>query len=287
MILPRRRLLPVELVLLTYLAIITPLALIRAAARPVTLWVAGINLMIVLLVVLVGRVAERGPGRWLRELYPLGLIVALYSQVDLLNGFGVTVVHDAAVQGWEAALFGGQISREWWQAAPSRFWSTVLHGAYFAYYPIVATPPLVFLHRGDFGAARRAVCWTVTTYLLCYVGFLAFPVAGPYYEFPRPSGPFVDNIMARLVYGTLAQGSSYGAAFPSSHVAAALAATAAALVGSRRLGLFLALPTTLLLIGVVYCQMHYAIDAVAGAALATIVVAGGWWIEQKNPPSET
>ena len=53
-------------------------------------------------------------------------------------------------------------------------------------------------------------------------------MAGPYYEFPRPAAWFTDNLPARLTYEALAGGSSYGAAFPSSHVAAALAASLAA-----------------------------------------------------------
>jgi membrane-associated phospholipid phosphatase len=97
-----------------------------------------------------------------------------------------------------------------------------------------------------------------------FLWFILFPVAGPYYAFPRPTGEFVNNWMARLVYATLATGSSYGAAFPSSHVAASVVATLAAWRASPRLGAAVAIPTLLLTIGVVYCQMHYAVDAVAG-----------------------
>ena len=68
----------------------------------------------------------------------------------------------------------------------------------------------------------------MTTFVLCYLIFIFFPVAGPYYMFPRPAAWFLDNPAARLVYDTLAEGSSYGAAFPSSHVAASLAATLSA-----------------------------------------------------------
>jgi membrane-associated phospholipid phosphatase len=113
----------------------------------------------------------------------------------------------------------------------------------------------------------------MVTFIVCYVGFMVFPVSGPYYEFARPAGQFVANPMARLVYATLAQGSSYGAAFPSSHVAAAVAATLAGFAGSRRLGVLLTVPTLLLAIGVVYCQMHYAIDAVVGAAIGFTIPA--------------
>jgi membrane-associated phospholipid phosphatase len=107
----------------------------------------------------------------------------------------------------------------------------------------------------------------MTVFVLCYLMFLFFPVAGPYYLFTRPPVWFTDNLPARVVYSTLASGSSYGAAFPSSHVAATVAAALAAYRGSRPLGLALAVPTILLTVGVVYCQMHYGVDAVAGLAI--------------------
>ncbi|MEP6688277.1 MAG: phosphatase PAP2 family protein, partial [Gemmatimonadales bacterium] len=75
----------------------------------------------------------------------------------------------------------------------------------------------------------------------------------------------------RLVYRTLAQGSSYGAAFPSSHVAATVTAALAAGIGSRRLGLLLLVPTLLLTVGVVYCQMHYGVDALSGLVVGVVV----------------
>jgi membrane-associated phospholipid phosphatase len=167
--------------------------------------------------------------------------------------------------------FGVQVSREWWQLAPSRFWSATLHAAYLSYYLIVSAPALYFAWRGDLAAVRRFVLVVMTTFLVCYIVFIFFPVAGPYYTFPRPSSWFTDNFPAELVYQALATGSSYGAAFPSSHVAAALAATITASRVSSRLGLVLMIPTLLLTVGVVYCQMHYGVDALAGLALGGLV----------------
>ena len=74
---------------------------------------------------------------------------------------------------------------------------------------------------GDLAAVRRFVLVVMATFIVCYLVFLFFPVAGPYYQFPRPAAWFTDNLPARLAYQALASGSSYGAAFPSSHVAAA------------------------------------------------------------------
>ena len=113
----------------------------------------------------------------------------------------------------------------------------------------------------------------IATFVICYLAFIFFPVAGPYYQFPKPDRWFIDNLPARLTYEALETGSSYGAAFPSSHVAAALAATLAAARSSRRLGLLLLVPTMLMAIAVVYCQMHYGVDALAGL-LVGVAVAG-------------
>src|SRR5690606_5907193 len=127
----------------------------------------------------------------------------------------------------------------------------------------------------------------MTTFVICYLFFIFMPVAGPYYEFPRPAPWFTDNWAAQLVYRTLASGSSYGAAFPSSHVAATVAAMGAAARGSRSLGQVLAVPTALLTVAVVYCQMHYAVDAIAGlllgAAVVTAVIASERGTNEESP----
>jgi membrane-associated phospholipid phosphatase len=268
---PRQpRLLPVDVLLLGYLVVVSAVAIHRAGARPACWWVVAANGLTAVLIALLRRPGLGRVGRILREIYPLLLLVGLYGQLDVLNTGGVRV-YDGLVQRWELALFGAQVSREWWRATPSVLWSTVLHGAYFSYYFVVSIPAFYFLYRGELAAVRRFVLAVMTTFVVCYLVFIFFPVAGPYYVFPRPSAWFLDNGAARLVYNTLAEGSSYGAAFPSSHVAATVAAALAAASGSRRFGLLLLLPTILLGVGVVYCQMHYGIDALAGLGVGVVV----------------
>ncbi len=270
----------VEWLLLAYLAGSTLFGLARLPGYPVVGWVLLANLLMAGLVALLAT-ATLGPvGSALREIAPLLLLGALYPAIDLLNHFGAVPVQDPQVRHWEVALFGSEISRTWWQAAGSPGWSFVFHAAYLAYYPIVAFPPLYFLSVGDRPAARRTVLWLISAFLLCYGVFLVFPVAGPYYEFPRPADWFLANPAARLVYGTLSGGSAYGAAFPSSHVAATLVAVAAAARGAPRLGWLLLGPALLLTIGVVYCQMHYGVDVLAGIAAAGLVVGGWLWRER-------
>jgi membrane-associated phospholipid phosphatase len=164
-----------------------------------------------------------------------------------------------------------QPSRDWWRNAPSAFWSTVLHAAYFSYYVVVPLPIVVFLVTRQREASERYLAAVSATFLACYVVYVQAPVAGPYYEFARPTGEFVTNAPARWVYAGLARGSAYGAAFPSSHVAATVAATIAAWSAAPRLAAVLAVPTALLTVGVVYCQMHYVVDSVAGLAVGVLV----------------
>ena len=261
---------PVDLLLAAYGALVAVVALVRG--YPGTASIALAHALIIVLVWLVARPGLGGFGRSMREVYPIVLLVGLYSALDVLSAGGAATTHDGLVQRWELAVFGEQISRTWWQRMPSVFWSTVLHASYFAYYGILVVPAVWFAYRRDLVSLRRFVFVVMTTFVICYLFFIFMPVAGPYYEFPRPAAWFTDNWAARLVYRTLASGSSYGAAFPSSHVAATVAAMGAAARGSRTMGRVLAVPTALLTIAVVYCQMHYAVDAIAGLLLGAAVV---------------
>jgi membrane-associated phospholipid phosphatase len=194
------------------------------------------------------------------------------------------MAHDRVVQAWETRIFGGQVSYEWIRRAPSVFWSGVLHLAYFAYYVVVVLVPLLLGFRRQREGARRVMYSTMVAFVICYVWFVLYPVAGPNYAFPHPTGPVREVWSARLVYQALAQGSSMGAAFPSSHVGATVAATLATLGEWRTLGWICVVFAGLLAVGTVYCQMHYAVDASAGLLVGVL----GWATARASrPPTES
>jgi membrane-associated phospholipid phosphatase len=261
----------VDRLLLVFLAVAAVVALVRANDRPTTWWALAAYLLIAIMVGLLSRPGLGILGRSIREVYPLLLLVPIYSSLDLLNGMDQVSIYDALVRGWEETLFNEQVSQTWWQRAPSRFLSAIFHLSYFSYYVIVPLPLAWFAIRRDVRSLRRSVLIIFTTFLVCYLCFILFPVAGPYYEFPRPASWFLDNPSARLVYATLSTGSSYGAAFPSSHVAGTVAAAISGWLGSRMLGWILLVPTALLTVGVIYTQMHYAVDAIAGVLVGVAV----------------
>lgn len=273
---------PVDLLLAAYLAVVSVVAVVRAPGLPSCWWLLVAHALFGVLLYLLTRPGLGPVGRSIREIYPLLLLVSLYSELDVLNGPGGATVYDNVVQAWELAIFGAQLSTEWWRAMPSRFWSAVLHAAYLSYYLIIVAPAFYFAWRRDLAALRHFILVVMTTFVVCYLIFIFFPVAGPYYVFPRPDPWFLDNVFAQAVYDTLATGSSYGAAFPSSHVAAAIAATLSAGRGSRTLGWTLAGPTVLLSVAVVYCQMHYGVDAIAGLLTGAGVMAVVERLDRQN-----
>lgn len=218
--------------------------------------------------------ARGGAAAFLAEFYPLLAAAGLYTAVGLVNR-SAGVSHDAVVQGWEEAIFGTQPSRRWIRAAPWPWLSWVLHAGYLSYYFVLAGAPLALWLSGRRDGARRVTLAMTAAFYLCYAIFLVFPVAGPRYVFPAAANAATGTAIARFTHRLLEAGSAWGTAFPSSHVAVSLVAAGAALREWRALGAVLLAAASLLTLGTVYGQFHYAVDAAAGALLAAAVVAVG------------
>src|SRR5205823_850270 len=161
-------------------------------------------------------------------------VVQRFANVDL------AFQHDLAVQRLELWAFGSQLSYRWIREMPNPLLSWYLHGCYLAYYAILYSSPLGLWLSGRRAAARHTIFAVMITFYLCYVVFLFFPVAGPRYAFDLAHNAATDVWPARATQWLLDRGDSWGAAFPSSHVAAAVVAAVCALRYWRRLGLVLA-----------------------------------------------
>lgn len=250
-------------------------AILLAHAPQVAAWpwlLAGDALVVVLLLLLRRLPARGGFAEFVGGGYPIVLTTGFYTQLGVIQ-LGTARLHDALVQRWELALFGGQVSVLWHQRMPVPALSWVLHACYGSYYWIVMLVPVWLYARGRREAFQRAGFVMALGFYVCYVIFGLFPVAGPNYFYALPTGPVVEVLPARYVYVMLGAGSAMGTAFPSSHVVATWMTVYAAWRDARRLALVL-LPVALLLaVGTVYGQFHYAVDALAGAALAFLLMA--------------
>lgn len=215
--------------------------------------------------------ASGGLVAFLGEFYPLLAVLGLYGAIGLVNT-STGVAYDRTVQRWEQALFGVQPSYAWIRAQPWPLLSQVLHVGYLSYYIILAGAPLGLWLTERREGARRVLTVLMLTFYLCYAVFLLFPVAGPRYAFPLATNAATQVALARATQRLLDNGAAWGTAFPSSHVAVAIAASGAAFLEWRPLGAVLLGLALLLTLGTVYGQFHYAVDALAGAVVGAAMV---------------
>lgn len=259
---------PAGVVALVYLMATLPLAFV-AGLRGGS-W-SGLALH-VMLVAGTAMAAFASAPRQLRGVYawlPLVIVPVLYAELPFLMTAAGGNYADAVVQRWERALFGYPAT----ELAASMPWlwvSEPLHLAYFLYYPLIYVPPLVLFLRGAHDDFEQAVTALVGTFVLCFAIFTVFPVQGPRYLVGSPAPP---GWMRETVLRVLEAGSSRGAAFPSSHVAVAVAQVGMAWRRGSRLTPVYGMVTLLLAAGAVYGGFHYAVDAVAGVIVGLAVVA--------------
>jgi membrane-associated phospholipid phosphatase len=201
---------------------------------------------------------------------PLMAVPFLYAELPTLM---VGPFHDALIRGWETRLFGVSPAATLAGRLPSMGVSELLHVGYLSYYPLIYGPPLLLHIQGRRRELAATVAGLMTTYAVCFIVFALFPVEGPRYEWGSPAG-IPDGPVRDFTVSLLRTASSRGAAFPSSHVAVAVAQTVFAFRWQPRIAPFLAIVTGLLAVGAVYGGFHYGVDALAGAALgvATSVI---------------
>jgi len=225
--------------------------------------------------------------RWLRPWTPLLALLFLYSEMPLLiAAAGHDSVRDVTVIGWEQALFGGQPAREWAARWPDAALSEILHGAYLSYYAIIFVVPIVLQHRGRTAELSDAVFVLMLTFVVCFVWYLFFPVAGPRYSWPA-AATASDGPLRVLTIWLLEARSSRGTAFPSSHVAVSVTQCVLAVRHFGARGAWLIVPTALLAAGAVYGGFHYAVDIAAGAAVGAVSALVGVWLTRARQANAT
>jgi len=205
------------------------------------------------------------------DLAPLVIGPLLYMEIPKLIAVASTSFHDAAVSGWELALFGTQPSRVLAGSLPYGWLSELLHAGYLSYYLVIFVPPLILYARRERRAFAHTVLALTVVYTICWSLYVLFPVEGPRYLWTAPAH-VPDGFFRRAAVSLLAAGSSRGAAFPSSHMAVSVVQTGMALYWQPRVGAVLVLSCALIGVGAVYGGFHYGIDMVCGAVLGAVIV---------------
>lgn len=265
-----RGVLPIDWLFLGYLVIDTVVLL--AHARDVALWPLLVlaNVVGAALVAALARAPRTRFVDLIGGAYPILLAPAFYTQLGIVT-IDVGVLHDPWVQRLEQALFGGQPSLTWHARMPNPVLSWILHLCYGGYYAFLVGPPLFLFFRRKLPAFERGAFIMTLGMYTCYVIFALFPVGGPRYVWGNATGSAAAVLPARIMRLLSDNGAALGTAFPSSHVVESWCAVYALWRDARPVALLLAPLALGLALGTVYGQFHYAVDALAGAALAVLL----------------
>ena len=198
---------------------------------------------------------------WLKVLYPVMLLGWFYPEVGLLRHTIIPHDLDPMLIRWELYIFPGEL----YISIPKSLnllSLEILHAAYFSYYFLGFVPLIIAwkLRRGRIGEYLFVGCSSMFIhYWIC----ILFPAAGPILirEEIMPSGILFIPIMDFIYSSAINQG---GAAFPSTHAAAAVIAGWYSVQWFPKLKWFFITVVLLILISTVACTFHYTIDTIAG-----------------------
>lgn len=209
----------------------------------------------------------------LRRLYPMVWLLAFWTEVDLVRRRLGDGAYDAWVVGLEDAVLGIHLHEVWMPNMHALWFSELMYAAYFGYYLTLVLPILWLLVRRSEEVVMDALFRMMATFTVCFLLYALWPVDGPRHMAAVFDGPNARGVFYRLVdLVAVKNGSSLGAAFPSSHVAGAFTVAWIARRHMPRWAYWiLSLEAAGVFLSTFYTQQHYAIDAVAGVMVAVVV----------------
>ena len=215
--------------------------------------------------------------RWVSLWYPIILILWFYPESGLLRHIIFPRDFDPELLLVETELF------------PQRYYFTVplslsvftlefFHAAYFSYYLLLWVPAMIAHHRQR-SLVREYIFVLMTVMFVLFWITIVFPASGPIplREHVIPEGIIFIPLM-NLIYSI---GETGGAAFPSTHAAAAVVATLYSCKMFPKASRFIILWLFLILISTVVCTFHYTIDTIAGMFSGTLCLLAGKKLYEK------
>ncbi len=214
-----------------------------------------------------------GAAALVRDFFPVAVVLVTYMLLEpAIEGVNPRR-WDAVFAGLDDRYLAGLV-RAWRGALGRASWLTdASYVAYVSYYafPIVAASLVRARGQGPF---ERAVFLVLLSFYASFAGYFLFPTAGPRVS-PQDEvrllggGAVSDAVRAFL---RTAERTRLDA-FPSGHTAVALASAAACARAFPRLAAPFAVWAGAVVFSTVYVHVHYAVDVVAGAALAALATA--------------
>ena len=213
--------------------------------------------------------------RWFRDWHPVVFFTFFFSEIGHLVNLFFPYWFEPFLLQSDRWLFG-MPPWEFFAAESNRTTTEIFAFAYWSYYLLIPFALwLCYTRRRDDDGRKPAISFeSAMTRLclvmyLCYASFLLMPARGPHHAYHLSLAElFTGGWFFGAVLFVQKYGSVVGAAFPSSHVAAAW--TVLLVLRRNRKSLFWwLLPLVVLMTASTFViQYHYVLDAVAGVLLA-------------------
>jgi membrane-associated phospholipid phosphatase len=229
---------------------------------------------------------------FLRHFYPVLLYTGFYRETGALNRMFVNDYQDAHFILLDERFFGYQPCLVFMESLPYLLVSEIFYASYFSYYVMISGVGLA-LFCMDRHKFFHYVSVVSLTFYVCYLVYICLPVMGPRAFFREIDGfRLSEEIQAcggsptypdAVTIGPFFQIMAFiyrhfegpGAAFPSSHVAIALCTVWFSYRYLPRIRHLHLAVVVLLCLSTIYCRYHYAVDVLAGALTAAILVPLG------------
>jgi membrane-associated phospholipid phosphatase len=156
--------------------------------------------------------------------------------------------------------------------------------AYFTYFLFLLVLGGILYHRRDWQSYWSVMTYSAVGYVFGYIISIVFPVQSPWFTFAGMwQGNFTGGVFTALINFIEKCGRVHGAAFPSQHVAGAVAALWGAW-RHRRWLFWTFLPFVLCMcVSTVYVRNHYVADVFGGMVTGTLgYVIGSWIMKMKG-----
>jgi len=214
--------------------------------------------------------------RIFRHWYPLPLVGSCYKEMAIL----IPAVRGASADQWLADL-----DFSIWRANPTVWLERVqtpaltdfLQLVYTLFVPAVLLVPWLLWRKRRFADFRYCAFLISLGFLASYIGYIFVPARGPRFLLDHlQHSPLEGGWVVHVLRTTLDRlESAHYDCFPSGHVELTIIAWWSSRQISKRLAWLYLAYTLCIIFATVYLRYHYTVDLVAGALLATVLIAAG------------
>jgi membrane-associated phospholipid phosphatase len=273
----RRALRPVDILSLTFIALLLAITGADASRLPHAGWLAARFIALAFAIAASARFAARSgaasPARTIHAFLPVLIVPVLFDSMgDIIPYVRSGTIDDMLIRA-DQMLFGGNHPTVLLERFIHPVLTAVLQFAYIGYYPMAIVLGGVLWAKKKETAFHEAIFGIILCFYLSYLGYLLFPAVGPRFTLAHlqtrdlAAGPLVTAIQETLN----ALENTKTDAFPSGHTAVALMTLFYAWRFKERVLTALLIPAVAgLILSTVYLRYHYVIDVIAGIGLTTV-----------------